>query len=161
MLRSGHFNKVILQWVIPILWQQLFPNCQQIRDVGSPVNRFNYKLINKVRLESVLTFCKGLTPKESSVRASSVTLGVFEKETGSTRYTQFKEPNKPYLYDKAMQYLLPLLFLCFLLDATASQSYYKRLGLKPQATDKEIKKAYRKMAMKVIFSFSSATHSIS
>lgn len=48
-----------------------------------------------------------------------------------------------------MQYLLPLLFLCFLLDAAASQSYYKRLGLKPQATDKEIKKAYRKMAMKV------------
>lgn len=50
-----------------------------------------------------------------------------------------------------MHYLLTLLFLCFLLDAAASQSYYKRLGLKPQATDKEIKKAYRKMAMKVTY----------
>ena len=35
-----------------------------------------------------------------------------------------------------------------LLGVAASQTYYKRLGIKPQATEKEIKKAYRKMAMK-------------
>jgi len=42
-----------------------------------------------------------------------------------------------------------LLFLCLLLDVASSQTYYKRLGVKPTATEKEIKKAYRKMAMKV------------
>ena len=43
-----------------------------------------------------------------------------------------------------------LLLLCLLLDVASSQTYYKRLGVKPTATEKEIKKAYRKMAMKVI-----------
>lgn len=42
-----------------------------------------------------------------------------------------------------------ILLLCLLLDVASTQTYYKRLGVKPTATEKEIKKAYRKMAMKV------------
>ena len=49
-----------------------------------------------------------------------------------------------------------LTLLCFLFllahavfAATTQQSYYTTLGVKPTATQQQIKKAYRKMAMKV------------
>lgn len=48
-----------------------------------------------------------------------------------------------------MFHLGVLLCLCLVLEVLSSQSYYKTLGVKPQATDKDIKKAYRKLAMKV------------
>jgi preprotein translocase subunit Sec63 len=42
-----------------------------------------------------------------------------------------------------------LLVICLLVGLTSSQNYYKTLGVKPTASEKEIKKAYRKLAMKV------------
>jgi DnaJ-domain-containing protein 1 len=42
-----------------------------------------------------------------------------------------------------------LLVICLLVGLTSSQNYYKTLGVKPTANEKEIKKAYRKLAMKV------------
>lgn len=42
-----------------------------------------------------------------------------------------------------------LVVLCLFMGAATSQNYYKTLGVKPTATEKEIKKAYRKLAMKV------------
>lgn len=51
---------------------------------------------------------------------------------------------------RSMEYLVLILLFCLLLEvATSQQSYYARLGVKPKATEKEIKKAYRKLAMKV------------
>lgn len=48
-----------------------------------------------------------------------------------------------------MNFSIFLLFSLFIYIAYAGQDYYKILGIKRDATEAQIKKAYRKLALKV------------
>lgn len=48
-----------------------------------------------------------------------------------------------------MKFPLFLLFTVFIYIVYAEQDYYKVLGIKRDATEAQIKKAYRKLALKV------------
>ena len=57
---------------------------------------------------------------------------------------------KPHFWMKLLILLLGAIFVANLFKEVCSgQSYYSTLGLEPKATESEIRKAFKKLAMKV------------
>lgn len=69
-----------------------------------------------------------------------MTMGVFGSQNRNTRHS-FYISKRILLISIAIILLLPLLALC-------SEDYYQILGLKRGATEAQIKKAFKKMAIK-------------